>query len=482
MQGAQQDRLRANQLGVGGIVFMVLAAAGPLAAMFVGVAASIGEGNGIGTPGVYVLAGLTLALFAVGYVAMSRHVVNAGAFYAYVTRGLGRPAGFATAAVALLAYNAYVIALLVFVGLFAHESALSTLHVDLPWQAWSVIAFALLCALAYFQIELSAKVLGVLLACEFLVLATLDVAVLLDQGPGAFTLQSFAPSHVFAGALGVSIIYAFSSFTGFEATAIYGEEARNPRRTVPRATYLAVAIISAFYVLTTWSLVAAYGADHAVAAAQADPEGFVFAANARYVGGFTDDAMSLLICTSLFAALLAFHNATARYMFALARDHVLPRALTRTHPRHGSPYVASAVQLTITATFVAVAAIAGLPEADIAAGFLGLGAVCILLLQALASVSVVGFFRGHPERDVWRTLVAPSLAAVALSAAIVLAIVHYPALTGTESPVMNHLWWAIPVVLAAGAAVAVRTRRTRPDVYAAFGHGGVETEAAGVVA
>ncbi|OKH67996.1 hypothetical protein EB73_17105 [Mycobacterium sp. SWH-M3] len=461
-------RLRSGQIGTGAIVFMVVAAASPLGAMFVGAGASIGHGNGIGTPGIYVIAGLTLALFAVGYVAMSRHVVSAGAFYVYITRGLGRVFGMGAAIVALVCYNAYVVALIAFVGISTASAAASDTGVELPWQIWSLLAYLVLVTLSYFRIELSVKVLGVLLAAEFLILGLLDVMVLVKNGPAAFPLQSFAPSSIFTATIGVSVVYAFSSFTGFEATAIYGEEARQPRRTIPRATYVALALITGFYVVTTWSLIAAFGPEGAVEAAQQDSD-FVFRANSLYVGGISDHIMHLLVCTSLFAALLAFHNATARYMFALARDGVLPPALARVHPRHGSPHIAGRTQLGFAGVVLVGMALTRLDVEDIAAGFLGLGALGMLCLQALTSCAVVGFFAHRADRDLWRTVLAPTAAAVLLAVGIGLSVWHFPELTGATSQLMNHLWTVLPVAFGAGALYAGFLRRLRPDVYADFG-------------
>ncbi|MDH6196706.1 amino acid transporter [Mycobacterium frederiksbergense] len=448
---------------------MVVAAASPLGAMFVGAGASIGHGNGIGTPGIYVIAGLTLALFAVGYVAMSRHVVSAGAFYVYITRGLNRVCGMGAAMIALICYNAYVVALIAFVGISTESAATADIGVELPWQIWSLLAYLALVALSYFRIEFSAKVLGVLLAAEFLILGLFDVMVLIKNGPGAFPLESFAPSSIFTATIGVSVVYAFSSFTGFEATAIYGEEARQPRRTIPRATYIALALITGFYVLTTWSLIGAFGPEGAVEAAQQDSD-FVFRANSLYVGGISNHIMHLLVCTSLFAALLAFHNATARYMFALARDGVLPRALARVHTRHGAPHVAARSQLGLAGVVLVVMALTQVDVENIAAGFLGLGALGMLCLQALASCAVVGFFARRPDRELWRTTIAPIAAAVLLVLGISLSVWHFPELTGATSVLMNKLWTVLPVAFGAGVLFAYAINRRRPDVYAEFGH------------
>jgi amino acid transporter len=464
------EQLRRNELGTGGIVFLVLAAAAPMTAVVATVPLSIALGNGIGTPGAYALAGLTLLLFAFGFVAMSRHVTNVGAFYAYVAKGLGRPLGVAAALIALIAYNAMMIAVVALVGVFANQVLLAELGIDLPWQAWSAMGVALVAVLSFFEIQLSARVLGVALVLEVLFLAVMDAGILLSEGPGAFPLGSFAPGEVLAGAAGVSVMYAFASFVGFEATAIYGEEARAPRRTVPRATFIAIAIIAVFYALTTWALIAAFGAGEVAGRAGEDPAGFVFAANAEYVGGFTVDALNILIVTSSFAALLAFHNAAARYIYGLARDGILPRRLAHTHPRSGSPIAASALQIAIAVIVVTAFAVAQLdPLLELAAAFLGLGTLGVIVLQALASFAVVGFFRGRTDGHPWSTRVAPLLGGAGLTTAAVLVVANYSSLTGASSEVVNDLWWLIPAAAVAGVALALRMRSARPAVYAALG-------------
>jgi len=86
-----------GSLGVGSIVFMVVAAAAPLTVIAGTVPLGIGIGNGPAFPATFALSAAVLLLFAVGFCAMSPHVPNAGAFYAYVERGLGRVTGLGTA-------------------------------------------------------------------------------------------------------------------------------------------------------------------------------------------------------------------------------------------------------------------------------------------------------------------------------------------------------------------------------------------------
>ena len=133
MSERNAQRLRIGTVSPVGIVFMVVATAAPLTAMATALPLVVGLGNGVGAPGSYLLVALVLALFAVGYAAMSAHMTNAGAFYAYVTAGLGRPFGMAAGLVAVLAYNVLTLYVVGLVGFFAHQTFVDELGVDLPW-------------------------------------------------------------------------------------------------------------------------------------------------------------------------------------------------------------------------------------------------------------------------------------------------------------------------------------------------------------
>jgi amino acid transporter len=466
------DQLERGAMGVVDIVFFVLAGVAPMGVVVALTVLAIALGNGAGVPGTYLVAGIILGLFAVGYVRMSQRVTNAGAFYAYATKGLGHRVGGATAYIAVLAYNAATIGILGGLAFFAHQVMNSVVGIDFAWQAWAAIAFTIVAVLSYVEVTLSARVLGLALLCEVSLLLAFDIGVLIDRGFHGFSLDVFRPSVVFGHGFGVTLMLAFGSYVGIEATALYGEEARDPRRAVPRATYIALAIITAFYLLTTWAAISAYGVDHAQAAAGADPTGFMFTADAKYVGGFTTDAMQILVVTSLFAAFLAFHCNTARYQYALARDGLLPRALSHTHPKYGSPIVASAAQLAVLALTVVGFAIADQnPYLQMGTALYGLGVLGIVLLQAIASTAVVGFFLRRKEVGVssWGTIVAPALGALGLTVGLVFMIKYYSTLTGSKEQWINALPWLLLVAAALGAIVATVLRRREPVEYAQMG-------------
>lgn len=298
----------------------------------------------------------------------------------------------------------------------------------------------------------------------------LDVAILVERGASAFSLSVFAPATVFSGAVGIALVFAFNSFIGFEATAIFGEEARDPARTVPRATYAAVIIIAIFYALTSWALVSAYGPDQVQAVAAADPGNFLFATNLTFVGQAATDVMALLVVTSLFAALLATHNATSRYFFALGRERLLPAVLGRTHPTLKAPYVASGLQVAILVVVVGGFALAGGdPLLSLGAALGGLGTLGLIVLQAAAAFAVVGFFLRRSDRRWLSTIVAPLVGGIGLVGASVFVIVGYPLLSGSETGLVNQLPWLLALAAAIGVGYALWLRSRRPEVYAAMG-------------
>jgi amino acid transporter len=130
-----------GSLSTSRIVFLVIAAAAPLASMIGNLPIALGLGNGAGTPGAFAIAGLTLLCFAVGYAAMSRRIVNTGAFYTYITEGLGTAAGVGSAYTAVIAYLAFTFGLAAFFGYFT-ELVLSQAGVRPASRWWPCSATA----------------------------------------------------------------------------------------------------------------------------------------------------------------------------------------------------------------------------------------------------------------------------------------------------------------------------------------------------
>ncbi|GAA5000885.1 APC family permease [Streptomyces siamensis] len=461
--------LRPGSLGTADIAFFVVSAAAPLTVM-AGVAPLAVLLGGIGAPAGYLIAGVTLAVFAVGFTAMSRHVRSGGAFYAYITRGLGRPVGIGAALLALIGYNGMEIGVYGLLGTATQDTVHALFGTDVPWLPVSLVGLLLIGYGGYRSIDFGAKLLGVLLVAETGILVLLAGGVLLKGGAHGLSGASFAPEHVLVPGTAAVLAFAFAAFTGFESTVIYRREARDPERTVPRATYVAVGFLGLFYAFVVWVVIQAFGDAEVMKAAATDPGGLFFSAITTYVGGWAADLMHVFIITSVLASLLAFHNAINRYGLALAEEGVLPRALGRIHPRHRSPYVAGIAQTVLGAVVVLGFWAAGADPYDQLLLWVNTpGMIGLFALQLLAAIAVPCYFRkvSHQE-GVLRTVVAPVIATVLLATAIVLVVTHIDLFTGASTTVNTVLIVLSPAVFVIGLAVAGWLRRARPRVYQNF--------------
>lgn len=453
-------RLRGS-LGVGRIVFMVIAAAAPLTVLGGNVPLAIANGNGAGAPIGFVVAVLVLLLFSVAFVQMTPHVPQPGAFYAYIERGLGTAPGMGAAFLALVTYTAIQVGIWGYLGGILSGLVHTYGGPALPWWLYTAVILPIVALLGYRRIELSAKVLGVALVCEIGIVAVFDVVVFGTGGAAGITGAPFMPTHVFHGSAGVAVLFAVTGFLGFESTAVFRDEARNPERTVPKATYIAVLLIGVFYLVSSWAMVAGWGAEHVAGAAARDPDDFLFNVIARYLGAPGEHVVNVLLLTSLFACVLSFHNVVARYQFTLAGRGFFHHAAASVHSRHGSPHVSSLVQSGTAVVILAVFALAGLdPLTEVFSSMAGVATLGFVTLMLLTCTAVAVFV--HRERvrgSLFKTRIAPLLGAVGLLGVLGLVVGNYPLVVGGSVPLAACLG-AIPVAaFAVGCAAGKRRGR-----------------------
>lgn len=473
---ASAKRTLQGSLGVTAIVFMVVAAASPLTV--VGGAAPLGIllGNGAGYPALYAVSAVVLLLFAVGLAAMTRHVPRPGAFFTYIGYGLGRPAGLAGAWTAMLTYTTIQVAVYGYMGYLLELTVVSVGGPDLPWWLYAVACVALVGVLGYRHIDLSSKVLGVLLLAEVAIVLVLVAAVVIDGGPEGLSVEPFAPSAIFSGSPGVGLMFAIAAFIGFEATAIFRDEARDPDRTIPRATYGAVIGIGVFYTLSAWGLIMAWGPGGIMDAAAANPATLMLRTVAIYLGTVGEVLVNVLLLTSMFACVLSFHNVLTRYQHAMSTAGVLPDALSGVHARHLSPHVSSLVQTATAGVLLAASAVLGLdPLLQVFTWLSGVATVAIVVLMAVTSIAVIVYFaRNRHDRRPWNTVIAPALGFAGLAVSAVVIVAYFPVMVGDVdadgAPVFGAVTWTllalVVLVPAIGYVQAAWIRRRRPAAYA----------------
>lgn len=455
-------------LGVGHIVFMVVAMAAPLTVFAGLIPLMLGTGNGIGTPVDFVIVGVVLLLFTVGYSAMTPEVRNAGAFYSYVQRGLGTAAGLGAAALALVTYSVLMVAVSGYLGASARTVVETFSGASVPWWLLAGAGLAVIGFLGHRNVDVSARVLGVLLVAEIGIVAIIDLAITMRGGAGGLTAESLSWNAFAGGAPATGIMFAVFGFVGFEATAVFRSEAKDPDRTIPRATYIAVALIATVCAVSAWAMIVGLGVDRAAELAAGDPEGLASGLATRYISQVAHDAVQVLLVTSFFACVLTAHNVVSRYLFALGRQGALPPRLGEVHPAHRSPYVASLLTSAVTGVLVAVTAVAGLdPVTQVYAWFGGAGTLGLIALLTLTSAAVVVHFRRRRTASPWHGTIAPALALVALTGILVLVVADFELLIGSRA-LADLFLGLLAVAFLGGLAWATILRRSRPAVYAAL--------------
>jgi amino acid transporter len=479
-EGSRTGALQRSALGTWGVVFMVVSAAAPLSVL-AGIGPLAVLIGGPAAPLVYAVAGIVLAVFAIGFLFTARNLKPMGGFYTYITAGLGRVVGLSAGALAWISYNLLQIGLWGLFGVMAEGMLGAVFGLTVPWYVLAFIGTVLVFGLAILGVDVGAKVLGVLLVLETAMLVVLGVAILVQRA-AQLDGGTFAAENIFTPSMLAILGFGFAAFMGFESTVLYRNETRDPEKSVPRATYIAVAFLALFYAATLWLVIQAFGSAEVGAAVAEDPASFFFIATGRYVGDWGVSVMFVLIVSSIFAGQLAFHNAINRYSFALSRDGILPAAFARTN-RRGAPWFAGLLQSIVAAAVVIGFAVAELdPLTQLVILVNSPGVYGIITLQLLASIAVVVFIlrnRSLPRK--WYVLPAAILSIVLMAGLLIVLIVTIDYLTAAGPAINAIILAVVPVVLAAGAILATVLRRRQPERYDAIG-GSVRSEpAAGVV-
>ncbi|MGY1811439.1 APC family permease [Blastococcus sp. SYSU D00820] len=454
-----QHALRRNAVSARHLVFFVVAAAAPLtvSAGFLPLGFLAG---GTLLPAAFVIAGLVYALFSVGFTAMSRHVTDAGAFSAYIEKGLGRTTGGAAAMVAWTGYTLGQIGFAAAAGFFASVFLEAYVGVAVPWGVSAVVISVAVAAVSYARVNVGAGVAAVLLLLEIGILAVFVVAVWVQGGPEGAPFEVFDPGTWEVPALGGTFLVTFLVFIGFEQTAVYSEEAKDPRRTVRRATFLAVAVLTVIYTAAAFTILMAVGPSQLFPVLGADPAGVVFGLNSDYVSTGMTRVMEALVITSFVAGVLALQNAGSRYLFSMSRRGILPAALSTTGAS-GSPRAAVLVQGGLVTLALLVFGLTDLdPYTQVVIWTNSPTLFAVLALQIATSIAVVRWFSRNPHgENTWTRLVAPVLATAALAVVLWLAVDNMGLLTALGAG--GNALIISPLVVAAVVG-ALRGRVARP--------------------
>lgn len=494
--------LKVGAVGLAGVLFMAVANAAPITAMTGNVPIAVGYGNGIGAPAGYLVATVVLTLFTVGFVAMARYITTAGAFYGFITHGLGQVWGMATGALATMAYVVFEGSLIGIFAYFGNDALNRWFDVDVNWLIIGLIGIAAIAVLGYYDINISAAFLGVALISEVILLGALGLSVLFSGGgPDGMIPEAINPANAFkdleegaygvtldgqavaAGSAAIGLFFAFWSWVGFETTAVYGEESRNPKHIVPRATLIAVVGLGLFYTFVSWMMIAGNGKAQSVEKANTDSIGlWVDLAEDKLGGAFVGDIYLFLIIIGSFSCGLAFHNAASRYLYAIGREVPVSRnTLGRTHGKHHTPHIASAVQsvvtLALTIGFYLLTTNGDDPLTGAyfyQYGLLAiLGTMAILIVQAITSLAVIWYFHVKKAQpgNLLVTGIIPALGGIGMIYVVWLLLdnIDFAGGAAAGSPFFKAIPWMVVATFVLGLLAVLYLRARNRPVYEAIG-------------
>jgi amino acid transporter len=461
-------RLRSSSIGLWDVVFQSITYMAP------GIGLAFSIGIGIGFAGQALPLSVVIALIGCGFTAVAigqtaKHIPSAGGIYTYAAKGISPSAGFyvgwlylgfaAFLPVFVLILNGYLIdTTLVSQGWWTGSPG---------WEFWTAVTIVVVFFLTYFDIRLSGKAGIILGAIEITVMLALATTIIGSSNAHNGTAP-FDPSSSLGHTKGLMLgaIFGILAFIGFEAASALGEEARDPRRTVPRGVVYACIGIGLYYVYCCYAWVV--GANPDIVAFHAKTGGNDWIQFAHDHWGAMWWIVFLALVNSNLACGAAAVNNAARVLFAMGRSGSLPAIVGRVHPRHRTPYIGVIVTLglsTIT-TYAAGEHWGPVLGYSIVGGMFTILAIVIYML---ACTACIGYFtrkaEGMPHRSVLLHIVCPVLGLIVFLAALYGQYFSFdqffkPAFTTFP---LNWIGWSALIWLGLGVIVTLYMRSARPQ-------------------
>jgi amino acid transporter len=387
--------LRRDAIGLREVLFQSITDMAPGAAIAASIPAGVAfAGGSLPLSVVFALVACLFCASSIGQLA--KELPSAGSLATYAARGLHPAAGFLVAWAYVLV--GFLIPPLVLLQLGFTTAA--TLNAEISgypaslWWPWALLGAVIVLAAGFYGIRTSARLGTILGVFEIGVFVVLAIFLLFHAGSNntlsVFTTKYTPPAfRGIAGVIGGSV-YTILAFGGFEGAAPLAEEAKNPRRTIPRAIMLATLLIGLLYVFTTYAVDVAYGpakfATFTTGTGAASWEGM-----ARSLYGLFWFFVFLAIVNSTIANANAGVTVSSRTAYAMGRIGAFPRFLAQVNPKHRSPAAAILTAFVIT---VAVTLGLGLGYDPVTAFIMVATALVIVLvaIYILMNAACIGFF------------------------------------------------------------------------------------------
>ncbi len=414
-----------------------------------GTAGSVGRA----VPLAFALATIGVLLIAWTFVRLTQRFNHAGSVYGFVGATLGARAGVISGWALMGTYIFYSVVTSTAAGIFGADflGALGIWTNQPQWAPFvvSVIALAGVWALAASNIREGTRVLLAIEGTTVALILVVSVIILIKLATGTapngngIDLSVFTiPSGTGASAVFLGVVFGFLSFAGFEAAATLGEEAREPRRDIPRAI-LGVAIFGGLYfIFVTAVEVMGFGTGAAGIKKFIASGSLLGDLGSQFVAGWVGELITIGAAVSAFGCALACIVGSARLLYALSRDEVGPAPLGIVSARNGVPTRSTAAVATTAYVIVALGwFVFGVKPFDLFVASGTIGTLILLLVYALATIGAAKllFFSGERQVAAWE-IVVPFLALVVIGYTLFRNVYPYPTGAAAWYPIIAAVW------------------------------------------
>lgn len=437
---------------------------------------------GTSNPLAFLLGGIACLTLAVVVIGFTRRMASAGYAYTYVSRSLNPSLGFLAGWMYFFGFICFVPMTMGGVGGYTQQLLKSETGISINWFIIFIVGMVLLVFLAIYDVKMGTRTQLGLAAITVAVIAIFDVIVTAKGGAHGHTLAPFTFGHTVKGGFtGVfyGIIFAVTSYIGFETSAVLGEETRNPRRAIPLSILIAVSFAIIFYVWTTYCIAIGVGINNGPKWAS---DGTILADLGTLYGGHLMYVLiSIAAIFSAFMVCLACATAAARTMYAMGREGALPRPLGRTNPRFKTPVIATitvAVLATIMAAIVGFQFGYGAGPFTVYGLYASIGTIPIIVVyMAMCAGSVIWFRKVERNYNVLLHGLVPIIGFVIFGLAVYASVWS----GSVPPPPYNIVPYVAAIWLVIGIGVLMYLRSSVPDRVGKLGsilgeEGGTEGE------
>jgi amino acid transporter len=415
------ERLHRGALGLVDISASTMANIGPAYSFYFGFAGIV-IAAGLGSPLVVLVAAVAIALLGNTLSQFSRAIPSTGGFITFIGKTFGGTSAVTTALVAGAGYIIAISSVLVISGGFLSIMIAYYTGTNIPWIIFSAIFTAGAMFMMFRGVAVSTKLAGFFFAFELTVLLVVSIAVLIKDG-GHLSSVPFQPSKVLNGFSGLGLAFPLSIylFIGWENSAALAEETTNPRRNVPRAVFLSIALMAVLYLLVAYATVTGFHYNATALTAPLIP----FISAAHGVATWLTFIAYLAGLTSTLGVLIAAVNSQCRLIFNAGREGLLPRWIGYVHPVRRTPVnaiiafvgIASVITLGWALGHWIGGSSGGLSALNFFFESSSMGTILILFVYLASNVALPFFYRKFlpAEFSIIKHVVLPALGVVAIA-------------------------------------------------------------------